>query len=96
MGRYPSMVGYHLAVLHSFLTSRELAIIGPGWRAMSGAYWAQFRPNIALAPSETGSEPIPLFSGRVSESSETMAYVCEGQVCNLPTSDLAELSSQLG
>ncbi len=96
MGRYPSMVGHHLAVLHSFLTSRELAIVGPDWREMTGAYWARFRPNIVLAPSENGSEPIPLLSGRVSESGETMAYVCEGQVCNLPTSDLAKLSSQLG
>jgi hypothetical protein len=96
MGRYPSMVGHHLAVLHSFLTSRELAIVGRDWRAMSGVYWAQFRPNIALAPSVDGSEPIPLLSGRASQSGETVAYVCEGQVCNLPTSDLSELSSQLG
>ncbi|MDP9144301.1 MAG: thioredoxin domain-containing protein, partial [Actinomycetota bacterium] len=96
MGRYPSMVGHHLAVLHSFLTSRELAIVGPDWHGMSGVYWARFRPNIALALSENGAEPIPLLSGRASESGTTIAYVCEGQVCNLPTSDLAELSSQLG
>ena len=30
MERYPSMVGHHLGVLHSLLTGRQLAIVGPG------------------------------------------------------------------
>jgi len=94
MERYPSMVGHHLGVLHSSLTDRELAIVGPDLADMAGVYWSRYRPNIVLAPSPEGEEPIPLLEGR-SKPGETLAYVCRNHVCALPTSDLDVLESQL-
>ena len=95
MERYPSMVGHHLAVSHSSNRLQELAIIGPDWAALAGPYWERFRPEIVFAPSETGDEQIPLFSDRASDGA-TLAYLCQGQVCNLPTGEVDELRRQLG
>ena len=94
MERYPSMVGHHLGVLHSFLEGRELAIVGSAWADLAGVYWSRYRPNVVLAPSPNGEEPIPLLEGR-SKLGETLAYVCENHVCALPTSDRDALAIQL-
>jgi uncharacterized protein YyaL (SSP411 family) len=94
MGRYPSMVGHHLAVLHSILSSKELAVVGPDWKTTSRVYWERFRPNVALAPSPDGAGPIPLLNGRAG-SDQTLAYVCQDHVCSLPTSDVGVLRAQL-
>ncbi|MET0697661.1 MAG: thioredoxin domain-containing protein [Acidimicrobiia bacterium] len=94
MERYPSMVGHHLGVLHSFLESRELAVVGSDWADLAGVYWSSYRPNVVLAPSSTGEEPIPLLEGR-SKPGATLAYVCQNHVCALPTSDLDDLAGQL-
>jgi uncharacterized protein YyaL (SSP411 family) len=92
--RFPSMVGHHLAVLHSLLSPRELAIVGPEWRSMARVYWQRFRPEVVLAGSADGSEPVPLLSGRA-ESDSTRAFVCRDHVCDLPVTDMAALSAQL-
>ena len=94
MERYPSMVGHHLGVLHSYLTGRQLAIVGPDWPDLSRVYWDRFRPNVVLAVSPTGEEPIPLFEGRANPS-RTLAYVCRDHVCDLPTADPGDLADQL-
>ncbi len=94
--RSPSMVGHHLSVLHSIHRgTRELAIVGLDWRRLAGVYWERFRPHIALAGSEGSNDDIPLLADRLVEG-QTMAYVCEGFVCNLPTNDREELADQLG
>jgi uncharacterized protein YyaL (SSP411 family) len=95
MERYPSMVGHHLGVLHSLLTGRQLAIVGPDWPDLSRVYWGRFRPNVVLAPSPAGDEPIPLLEGRA-DPSRTLAYLCRDHVCDLPTADPAVLADQLG
>ncbi|MDX1469415.1 MAG: thioredoxin domain-containing protein [Acidimicrobiia bacterium] len=92
--RFPSMVGHHLSVLHAARNSRELAIVGPEWEDLSGVYWSRFRPNTALAASSTGTDSIPLLAGRL-QNGKTLAYVCRGFVCDLPTSDPEELAGQL-
>jgi hypothetical protein len=95
MERYPSMVGHHLGVLHSLLTGRQLAIVGANWADLSRVYWARFRPNVVLAPSPAGDEPIPLLEGRA-DPTRTLAYLCRDHVCDLPTADPAVLADQLG
>jgi uncharacterized protein len=94
MERYPSMVGHHLGVLHSFLTGRELAIVGPDWADLARVYWSRYRPQIVLAPSTGGEEPIPLLDGR-SKPGQTLAYLCQNHVCALPTTDPQALAGQL-
>ena len=95
--RFPSMVGHHLAILHSLHRgTRELAVVGPDWRELASSYWKRFRPHIALAGSEYARDGIPpLLADRLVKGKAT-AYVCEGFVCNLPTSDPDELARQLG
>lgn len=92
--RYPSMIGHHLAVARSAATAKELAIVGDGWAELARVYWSRFRPEVAFAPSATGSEAVPLLEGR-SPNGRTLAYVCEGFVCELPTEDPDELARQL-
>ncbi len=93
--QYPSMVGHHLSVLHSAARMRELAVIGPEWPQLTALYWERFHPEVVLAPSAAGVEPLPLFTDRAADGS-TLAYLCEQQVCSLPTGDPAVLRTQLG
>jgi len=92
--RYPSMVGHHLAVTYASLETRELAIVGPGWRDLASVYWSRYRPGVALAVSAEGSSTVPLLADRA-EGSATRAFVCRRFVCDLPTSDVGELAEQL-
>ena len=95
MERYPSMVGHHLGVLHSLLlTGRELAIVGPDWADMARVYWSRYRPGVVLAGSEEGDGEIPLLESR-SKPGQTLAYLCQGHVCDLPTDDPGVLAVQL-
>jgi uncharacterized protein YyaL (SSP411 family) len=94
MERFPSMVGHHLAALHSLISARELAIVGPDWPELARVYWKRFRPNVTLAPSADGAGPIPLLQGR-SLPGETRAYLCRDHVCDLPASEAATLAAQL-
>jgi len=93
--RYPSMVGHHLAVANALTDTKEVAIVGEGWRDLAGIYWAGYRPHAVLAPSSTGSDLVPLLAGR-EPGSETLAYVCRGFTCDVPTSDRQVLATQLG
>lgn len=93
--RYPTMVGRHLSVLHSSMNNRELAIAGVDWRELASVYWAEYRPNIALAATPGSDGDVPLLADRYQEG-KTLAYVCKDFSCDLPTSDPAQLASQLG
>jgi uncharacterized protein YyaL (SSP411 family) len=77
------------------MRSRELAIVGPAWDRLAKVYWSRYRPEIALAPSATGDEPVPLLEGRAARDGETLAYLCRGFVCDLPTSEPEQLERQL-
>ncbi|MEA1902967.1 MAG: thioredoxin domain-containing protein [Actinomycetota bacterium] len=94
MEQYPSMVGHHLAVSHSLSETRELAVVGPEWRRLADVYWSRFRPSVALAVSADDHIAIPLLHDRFREG-QTLAYVCEGFVCELPTSDAVVLADLL-
>ncbi|HXV71035.1 MAG TPA: thioredoxin domain-containing protein [Acidimicrobiia bacterium] len=92
--RYPSMVGHHLAVAHSILDPRELAIVGEGWEELASIYWQRYRPGVAMAPSAGGTAAVPLLEGRTALDG-ARAFVCRGFVCDLPTSDPETLAEQL-
>ena len=95
--RYPSMVGHHLAIIHSLHRgTRELAVVGPDWQGLADVYWKRFRPHIALAGSDKVGEGAPPLLADRSVVGATTAYVCEGFACNLPTSEPEELARQLG
>jgi uncharacterized protein YyaL (SSP411 family) len=94
ISRYPSMVGHHLSVLYSARHTRELAVVGTGWRELAKVYWRRFRPQVVLAPSPEPTETVPLLAGR-GEEAHTLAYVCLGFVCDLPTDDPEVVAAQL-
>jgi len=94
--RYPSMIGHHLAVARSVdIGTKEVAVLGQDRRNLTRVFWDRFRPHAVLAQSADASEAIPLLAGRPADASNPIAYVCEGFVCNLPTSDPMELARQL-
>jgi hypothetical protein len=92
--RYPSMVGHHLSVLHSIGRTRELAVVGPDRRPLTDVYWERFRPRVVLAAGSQADDRIPLLARRGAPGL-TMAYVCEGHACNLPTADPDLVRAQL-
>ena len=92
--RYPAMVGHHLSVLHALRTGQELAVVGPEPAPFAAVYWERFRPQVVLAAAEVADSRIPLLEGRGSAGT-TLAYLCEGHVCNLPTDDPHVLREQL-
>jgi hypothetical protein len=94
--RYPTMVGHHLSVLHAMHNSRELAIVGAEPGPLSAVYWERFRPQVVLATSTVTEDRVPLLRGREAVDGSTLAYLCEGHVCNLPTADPGELRDELG
>ncbi len=94
MHQYPSMVGHHLAVLYSSSHTKELAIVGPDWKDLAGVHWSKYRPHVALAPSAVATDGVALLANRSAKG--TLAYVCQGFVCQLPTSDPDLLADQLG
>ncbi|HEU4320378.1 MAG TPA: thioredoxin domain-containing protein [Acidimicrobiia bacterium] len=93
--RYPTMVGHHLAVAHSSLGTREVAIVGTGWEELAAVYWSRYRPGVVLAGSASETEAVPLLAGRPG-GEPAHAFVCRDFVCDLPTSDPAALAVQLG
>jgi hypothetical protein len=94
IARYPSMVAHHLSVLHGIGSARELAVVGTDLPVMTDVYWERFRPQVVLAATGEADDRIPLLTGRGSPGL-TMAFVCQGHVCNLPTSDPEVVRAQL-
>jgi uncharacterized protein YyaL (SSP411 family) len=96
MEKYPSMVAHHLAVSHTLTRTKELAIVGEEWEQLAEVFWARFRPHVALAGSlEDSAGVVPLLNDRL-QAGQTLAYVCEGFVCDLPTDDAGALAELLG
>ena len=93
---YPSAVGHLMAVVHSLHQGyREVAVIGPDAGRLAATVWQGFRPNLVLAVDESGRDGsvVPLLDGRW--TGDTLAYVCEGFVCQRPVRDSEELASLL-
>ena len=38
---------------------------------------------------------VPLLAGKIAQGGRATAYVCEGRICQLPTTDVATFQSQL-
>src|ERR671922_1500056 len=79
-------------------TPKEIAFTGPISRDLLGVVHERFLPNRALAGRGDGGAPIlddvALLRDKPNTDTPT-AYVCEKFVCRAPTSDPAELATQL-
>ncbi|MFW2339669.1 MAG: thioredoxin domain-containing protein, partial [Acidimicrobiia bacterium] len=95
--QYPSAVGHLLSVLSSLNRGyREVATVGPNALELGRVVWEQFNPAVVLAqdPHGNAANTIPLLADRYVEG-QTLAYVCEGFVCQRPVTTTTELRAQL-
>jgi uncharacterized protein len=79
----------------------ELAVIGeptdPQTRRFLDVVVERFLPNRLLAVALPGADPrgMPLLSDRTAVGGKVIAYLCEGFVCQAPTTDPRELARQI-
>ncbi len=101
--RGPSAFGALLAALDNHVAGmREIAIVG--WdgtddAALLGAVRARFLPGTVVAATTEGdgaAEEPPLLAQRPWVGGRATAYVCRGQVCRQPVTEVADLAAELG
>jgi uncharacterized protein YyaL (SSP411 family) len=98
IARAPLALGSLACVLDQLIApSREVAIVGPSddpaTRALLREVWRRRDPYRVLAWGAGGS--VPLLADRPRVTGRPAAYVCEGFVCRLPTTDPEALAAQL-
>jgi hypothetical protein len=102
--RYPNGFGRMLCALDFDLsTPKEVVIVGerhdPATEELLRATFGRYRPYIAVAggaPEDPeAAAATPLLEARGLLDGRATAYVCEGFVCQAPTTDAEELGRQL-
>jgi uncharacterized protein YyaL (SSP411 family) len=98
----PQAFGRLLAAIDFYLGRPvELAVIGnpaePQARGFLEVIRARYLPNrlVAVAPPDHSRPLLPLLGDRTAIDGKVTAYLCEGFVCQAPTTDPAELARQL-
>jgi uncharacterized protein YyaL (SSP411 family) len=98
----PQAFGRLLAAIDFYLGRPvELAVIGdpadPQARRFLDVVREGYLPNRLVAVARPGGQlhPMPLLSDRVAIGGAVTAYLCEGFVCQAPTTDPSELARQL-
>jgi hypothetical protein len=95
--RAPGAYAQTLIALDYYLDrSKEIAVIGPAendqTRTLVAWLWGSFLPNKTLGlglPQE--KDTLPLLSRKPMIGNKTTVYVCENNVCKLPTGDLEQV-----
>ncbi len=104
MEKVPGGFGRLLAALDFYLSSpREIVVVGdpdsPATRALLDAVYAHYLPNKVVAgrapEDEEAAGLVPLLADRPARDGHATAYVCEGYVCQSPTTEPEELAGQL-
>ncbi|MDD3004273.1 thioredoxin domain-containing protein [Flavobacterium sp.] len=91
---YPSAFSNWMNLFLNFANpNNELAITGPEAFQFSTKINAKYVPNITLAASQKESA-LPFLKNRFSQN-KNMFFVCQNQVCQLPTEDFEVLKTQL-
>ncbi|MGI9642953.1 MAG: thioredoxin domain-containing protein [Acidimicrobiia bacterium] len=92
---HPGFGGHGLAVWLTHLVGiKEVALVGEDTSDMQDVVWSSFRPDVVLAVGTGEASVVPLLSDRPATDG-SVAYVCEGLVCDLPTHSPADLEQQL-
>lgn len=91
---YPSAFSNWMHLFLNFTAfENELAITGPDALQFSTAINKRYVPHITLAAS-TKQSALPFLKNRHSEN-KNMFFLCQNQVCQLPTEDFEELKKQI-
>lgn len=91
---YPSAFSNWMHLFLNFTAfENELAITGPDALQFSTAINKKYVPHITLAAS-TKQSALPFLKNRHSEN-KNMFFLCQNQVCQLPTEDFEELKKQI-
>ncbi len=104
--RGPTAVPQMMAALDFYLdTPKEIVIVKPreggDIEPFLAKLSAQYLPNCVLVVTREGEElealakVVPLVGGKVALGGEPTAYVCEKQVCKLPTADPEIFAKQI-
>ena len=105
LGEHAVGLGYMLSALDLYLAPpNEVAIIGspegPDTQDLLRPLRTAYLPNAVLACADpqdrTAIQAIPLLWDRPQLNGRPTVYVCRGFVCDLPTTDIAAVLSQLG
>jgi uncharacterized protein YyaL (SSP411 family) len=92
---YPSAFSNWLNVLMHFSEqNKELAICGANALEHLNTLNQNYLPNIIIAGSTTVSN-LPFLANRFSDQ-ETLFYLCQNKTCQKPTTDLKEISQEIG
>jgi uncharacterized protein YyaL (SSP411 family) len=98
----PQAFGRLLAAIDFYLGRPvELGVIGNPAEAAAAEFLevirARYLPNRLVAVARPGRPPqsMPLLSDRAAIDGKVTAYLCEGFVCQAPTTDPSELARQL-
>jgi hypothetical protein len=93
-----------LALDYRLDTPKEIVIITPQSRGEAAPFMAALRttfvPNRALTVVDSGavaalSARVPLVERKIARGGRATAYVCENQVCELPTADPSVFAAQV-
>jgi len=99
MGRHPAAFSHLLCALDFRLARcREIALVGdpdsPETRTLLDTIFGRYMPNKVVACGL--QEDTFLLKDRSQTEGRPTAYVCEGHVCQAPTTDQEELAAQFG
>jgi uncharacterized protein len=94
MTRYPSAFSnWGILLLNWVYPFHSLVITGKKFRLFGKELKSQFRPNVLLAGSESGSN-LPVFNHRYKKG-ENLIFVCTGSECMLPVTTVSEAARLL-
>ncbi|MEJ5915111.1 thioredoxin domain-containing protein [Pseudokineococcus sp. 1T1Z-3] len=107
VGAAPRFAGWALAVAEAALDGpREVAVLGSGAAddpegradadALHRTALAGTAPGLVVSRGRPGQEQPPLLAHRGLVEGRAAAYVCRGQVCEAPTTDVDALAAAVG
>ena len=100
MARWPNGFGHLLGVTELALFGAVAVAIVGEWesaefQALIGEVTGEYLPTLVLVTGRPGEDSVPLLRDRPAIGGRATAYVCRGFVCDVPTTDPAELKRQL-
>ncbi|MDD3731389.1 MAG: hypothetical protein PHU88_03330, partial [candidate division Zixibacteria bacterium] len=98
LAEYPSGMTSALFALDYYLNEKvDIVMVGNGTERekMQKEIYRKFIPNRVIAVSNDGTEPYPLFEGRIAPEGGVAVYICRNEACRKPVTSLEQLIREL-